>query len=365
MEKLGREVLFLRGKPGENDRNSTGAFCRLPDGSILFVWNEYYGTGWEDNHPCNIVCLTSRDEGETWGEKRILMKHDPASMNISVISLCNLYSGELGMIYSFRRKTVVNGNPFGSIVYYFVRSRDEGRSWSQPVNCMPVRVDNYYAGVDSLIRLKSGRLMYSTGRQTLFDEDRSFGPGVVCFFCSDDDGETWHKLPAEIGDTVKGDDCGWQEPRLYELPDGTLWCYARSGLGWQFNAFSHDGGQTWSPMVPNFDFSAPPSPMVIKKAGPYTVSVFNPVPRHVDSPAKRLFGRTPIIFGAAPADQVKVEKYYALEDDLNNAYCYPLVCEGTDSFLVAYEHSADTSDCHTAIKMVKIRYDEIRLDAQI
>lgn len=361
MRKIGKQVLMIGGTGTGNLRNGAGCFVTLRSGAIVYAYTEYLGTGWDDHHPSRISCYTSYDRAETWTDKRVLMALPAQAKNISLISLQRMDNGDLGMLYSFRRKDTPDEQILGSITHLFVRSQDDGINWSAPIDCMPVRQDNYYAiANDRLLRLKSGRWIYAISRHSVFEERTAFAPGVVCFFCSDDDGFTWKKLPAEIGNTVAGDVDGWQEPGLYERADGSLWCYARSGLGWQFSACSYDGGRNWSPMMPDYNYSSPPSPMIVKPVGGCTVAVFNPAPRRVDQTQSRLMGRTPLVCGVSEDEGETVSRMYYLEDDPNNAYCYPCLFDGGGYFLVSYDHSNGTQDCHSCVKITKIRYEEIQ-----
>ena len=363
MKKIGTQVALIGGADAGNSRNGAGSFVRLRSGALLYAYTEFLSGGWDDHHPSRISCLTSFDEGDTWGKKRVLLELPAGAKNIALISLERMDNGNLGMLYSFRRMDTPADQITGTITHLFARSLDEGQTWSEPVDCMPVRKDNYYAiGNDRLVRLKSGRWIYPISRHSVFEENTAFAPGVVCFFCSDDDGFTWHKLPAEIGGSLAGDVDGWQEPGLYEHDDGTLWCYARSGLGWQFKSYSYDGGRNWSPMMPDYNYSSPPSPMTVRKVGPCTVAVFNPVPRRVDERQTRLMGRTPLCCAVSADDGRHISSLYYLEDDPDNAYCYPSVFDGGGYFLVSYDHSNGTADCHNSVKMIKIRYDEIQLE---
>ena len=72
MKKIGREVLFLRVKPG-NPRNGEGAFLRLNDGRIMHFYTKYDGNRWDDHCLADIVAIFSNDEGETWGNERVIV----------------------------------------------------------------------------------------------------------------------------------------------------------------------------------------------------------------------------------------------------------------------------------------------------
>ena len=361
MSTIGRQVAMIGGADTGNFRNGSGSFVRLRSGSILFAYTEYLGAGWDDHHPSRISCYLSHDEGESWTDKRVVMELPEDAKNIALIALVPMDNGDLGMMYSYRRMDTPADDGTGTLTHYIVRSKDDGRSWSEPVDCMPVLKDDFYAiANDRLIRLRSGRWIYPIGRHSVFTEGVEFEPGVVCFFCSDDDGFTWQKLPVEIGDSLPGDLEGWQEPGLYEMEDGTLWCFARTGLGWQFKAYSYDDGRSWTPLMPDYRYSSPPSPMAVKKVGSHTVSIFNPVPRRVDATDGRIMGRTPLICAVSDDDGKTIHRGYYLEDDPNNGYCYPTVFDAGGYFLVSYDHSNNSGDCHNSVKITKVHYEEIQ-----
>ena len=71
MRKIGRQVHFV--PTSENNlRNGEGSFIRLRNGSIMFVYTEFYGDDWEDEATARFVSIFSDDEGETWREKNVL-----------------------------------------------------------------------------------------------------------------------------------------------------------------------------------------------------------------------------------------------------------------------------------------------------
>ena len=59
--------------PG-NPRNSEGSFLRLNDGRIAFAYSRYSGDSADDHAYAEIACIFSSDEGETFGDERILVR---------------------------------------------------------------------------------------------------------------------------------------------------------------------------------------------------------------------------------------------------------------------------------------------------
>jgi hypothetical protein len=66
---------------------------------------------------------------------------------------------------------------------------------------------------------------------------------------SRDNGATW-QLGAEIDLGQHGDHAGAVEPTVVELHDGRIWMLIRTNLGKFWEAFSSDGGLTWSTPAP-------------------------------------------------------------------------------------------------------------------
>lgn len=356
MKKVGRQVLFLETGPG-NPRNGEGSFLRLRDGSIFFGYTEYTGSGWHDHASARLSCLISRDEGETWGEKGILLEKPENCKNIMSLSLLRMGNGDVGAFY-------IRKNLDGTDGLWLIRSSDEGKTWSEPINCMGAYQDTdyYVLNNDRVLRLKNGRILFSACRHSIFTGSENLAPGVVCFFCSDDDGFTWRKTNTEFAMPFPGDPVGFQEPGLYEREDGSLWCYLRTRLGCQFQCFSQDGGESWSFPEPNYFFSSPDSPMLVKDAGRCTLAVFNPIPRYTTRPESEPWGRTPLVC-AVSHDRGKTfskEGLYAIEEDLSNGYCYPALLEGPNCFLLAYYHSNGTGICLNSCKIVKVSLDELQ-----
>ena len=356
MKKIGRQVLFLETGPG-NPRNGEGSFLRRKDGSIFFGYTEYTGSSWHDHASARLSFLISHDEGETWGEKGILLEKPEACKNIMSLSLLRMANGDMGAFY-------IRKNLDGTVGLWLIRSGDEGESWSEPYSCMgPFQDSDYYVlNNDRVVRLKSGRILFSTCRHTIFTDSETLTPGVVCFFCSDDDGFTWQKTETEFAMPFPGDPVGFQEPGLYQWEDGTIWCYLRTRLGCQFQCFSRDDGDSWTFPEPNYFFSSPDSPMQVKDAGDCTLAIFNPVPRFTTRSATEPWGRTPLVC-AVSHDRGKTfspEGIYAIEDDLSNGYCYPAMLEGPGYFLLAYYHSNGTGICLNSCKIVKVSFDELQ-----
>ncbi len=355
IKKIGRQVHFIPARKGQV-RNGEGSFIRLTDGTILFGYTEFSGESREDEGIARICAIFSCDNGESWSDKQVLFETPENAINIMSLSLLSMQNGDIGAFY-------IQKATDGCTKIMLTRSANDGKTWSEPVNCIEeLEAPDYYVlNNDRVIRLKNGRILLPLARHTIYCPEDVFMPGELCFFYSDDDGKTFHKTNQELKCPFPNDPNGFQEPGLFELEDGKIWCYIRTGLGFQFQCFSEDSGESWSTPEPNTFFSSPCSPMHVRACGDFTVAIFNPVPEHIlrDDEAE-FWGRTPYAM-AVSLDKGKTferKNLYYIEDDLNNGYCYPAILAGDDHFFVAYYHSNNTDCCLNSTKIIKIMYDE-------
>lgn len=355
MKIIGKQVHFIAASDG-NPRNGEGSFIRLKDGSVMFGYTEFLGDSRDDDTDAQISAVISADEGESWGKKRILFEKPENAKNVMSLSFLRMNNGDIGAFYIIK-----NNDDTDKIV--FTRSADEGKSWSEPINCLDCleKQDYYVLNNDRVIKLKSGRIIFAAARHTIHSHSDTFMPGEVCFFYSDDDGESWSKTETELICPFKNNPDGFQEPGLYEMKDGRLWCYIRTDIGFQFECFSADGGMSWSVPEPNLFFSSPCSPMLIKDCGLLTVAVFNPVPEHILRDDNDLWGRTPYALAVSTdkGETFSRDKLFYLENDTSNGYCYPALLSDDEYFLVAYYHSNNSGCCLNSTTIIKVTYSEI------
>lgn len=355
MKKIGKQVNMLSTSEG-NPRNGEGSFFRLHSGAIAYAFTEFKDISREDEANADITVIYSYDEGETWSERNILFKKSEASANLMCFSFLPMENGDAGIFY-------IEKYTDGTDTVIFRRSSDDMATWSEPMDCLSELPKDYYViNNDRPLRLSNGRILLPIARHSIYAECEDFPAGVVLFVYSDDDGKSWHKVKEELVCPFPNDPVGLQEPGLYQLPDGTVWCYIRTGLGFQFKSFSADNGETWTAPEPDVRFSSPASPMLVKDCCGKTVAIFNPIPEHIlrDDDAE-FWGRTPYVI-AVSDDNGKTftrEKLFYLEDDLNNGYCYPAVYDGGDYALIAYYHSNGTDCCLNSTKIIKIKKHEL------
>jgi sialidase-1 len=332
-----RVVLEVPPGPG-NARNSEGAFIALKDGRILFVYSRFIGSDHSDHAKAVLAARRSQDEGETWDADTIIATPDEErAMNVMSVSLLRLQNGDVGLFYCLRFS-------WHDLRMYVRRSSDEGLTWSTPVRCMPA-AEYHVVNNDRVVRLSSGRLIIPAAlHRRMADPDAPTSRdwrGQAVFFLSDDDGRTWRESATFAALTIPHTRTGLQEPGVIELPGGTIWAWARTDLGRQYETFSFDGGETWSEPRPS-RFTSPNAPLSMKQMPGSTklLAVWNPIPNYQTRRLERPAGdRTPLVaaIGEGTRDATWGAPFLIDENTTENeGYCYTAIHFTGDSVLLAY-----------------------------
>lgn len=334
-------VLNLENAPG-NPRNSEGAFVTLADGRILFAYSRYYGDSWADEATARICGRYSTDGGRTWSDSEVVLVENEGKRNVMSVSLLRLQNGRIGLWY-LRKNSVVDCRPMMRI------SRDEGKTWDRAALCIPAP-GYFVVNNDRVIQLHGGRLVIPAGYhraklpvsrdpQKIYEgfEQRA----LAIFYLSDDGGRKWREskdwwaLPVPSGS-------GLQEPGVVELADGRLYAYCRTDVGCQYEMFSGDGGETWTPPRPSA-FRSPCAPLNIKRI-PSTgdlLAVWNDrsgrlAPATGKDFSGKSWGRTPLVSAISRDEGKTWEGHKLLESDPDHGYCYTAIHFAGDAVLLAY-----------------------------
>ena len=353
--KIGRHICFIDVSDG-NPRNGEGSFIRLENGDILHVYSRYVGNDYHDDCIASLAGIISKDDGESFGEPFTIVECPADAKNVMSVSLLRMGNGDIGMGYI--QKEDYEGNVICR--YLLIRSSDEGKTWSEPISCIE-DYDRYIINNDRLLRLQNGDILFSAAVRSVKNKNGKAPRSVAHLFRSTDDGKTFFDqgmiFEAPFGEM---DTIGLQEPGLFQFEDGKIWIYFRTQLGCQYVSYSEDNGYSWSPVVPDFRFTSPRSPMLVKTAGKYTVAVFNPVPEGAFNPAPFGMDRTPLMLSVSDDGGYTFPRSFLLEDDPKNAYCYPAIIECEGGFLVSYYHSNNSNIFLHCTKIAKVSFDEIK-----
>ena len=222
---------FLRHAKG-NPRNSEGALVQLNDGSILFAYTRYNNPEglWRDSTSADIYAIKSSDKGLTWSEPFLVIKN--TAENVMSVSLLRLQDGKIALVYS--KKSSIPGYSVIDCRPFICFSSDEGVSWSEPIDIVNVPYLYLVNRNDSLVQLKSGRLILPVSYHPYISTpELVIGQGIALYFLSDDGGLTWRRS-RECCYPHHSLKRGLMEPGVVELNDGRLLGWFRSLNGCQY-----------------------------------------------------------------------------------------------------------------------------------
>ncbi len=344
-------------RPDEtHPRHSEGAFLRLADGSILFAYSRFAGDA-NDNAHSEIAACVSHDEGETWGETRILFTPEEfGAINVMSVSLMRMQDGDLGLF--------LIAKPSAAIYRVFLcRSRDDGLSFYSRVDCLSDMAQGCYVlNNDRVLRLSSGRLILPLAYHRsnhLAGEAHMDGRATAVFALSDDDGFTWREARDTIALSFTRTRTGLQEPGAIERRDGSIWAWFRTDLMAQYEAFSFDGGEHWTGAQPS-RFTSPASPMKIARAGSGRLyAIWNPIPNYNGRELSRAgWGRTPLVLAFSDDDGMSWSRPDVIEDEPGHGYCYPSMFFTADGCLLTSYCSGGEEDglclARTTIRKIEL-----------
>ncbi|WP_435015404.1 sialidase family protein [Tundrisphaera sp. TA3] len=315
-------IPLLPPRPG-NPRNSEGAFIKLEDGRILFVYTHFTGGG-GDHDAAHLASRESSDGGQTWTAEDVVVLPNEGGRNVMSVSLLRLAPGEIGLFYLRKDGT-------DNCRLYLRRSRDEAKTWSEPTLCMD-QAGYFVVNNDRVILTKSGRLVVPACRHEL-NAAKRHNPGTALCFLSDDLGRTWRHGTTELV-PPPASRSGLQEPGVVELRDGRLMMLCRTDQGSQFRSYSRDGGDTWEPAVPT-DILSPLSPASVKRI-PSTGDLLMVWNDHASIAPELKAKRTPFTVAISKDDGATWGPSRILEDNPEGWYCYTAILFEGDRVLLGH-----------------------------
>lgn len=247
--------LFVAGHEGYHTYRIP-AVIRTKDGALL-AFCEGRKTNGSDRGDIDLLVKRSSDGGRTWGPHQVVWDDGDNTCG----NPCPVVDETTGTVWLFgthnlgadHETDIINKRAKGTRTVWLLRSDDHGRTWSRAA-AMPHLKDPswgwYATGPGVGIQMKhgphAGRLVipcdhsYDDPQGKLRDGPYEYGSHVLY---SDDHGRTW-----KLGGVVRPKTNECQVVELAQ-PAGKLLLNMRSyrEQGCRAEAFSSDGGQTWTP----------------------------------------------------------------------------------------------------------------------
>jgi len=314
--------------PGENNpRNSEGDFIHLADGRLMFVYTRFTD-GAADHSAASLVARFSDDDGKTWTAADTEIVTNEGGFNVMSVSLLRLQNGQIALFYA-RKNSHTDCRPI-------MRTSDnEGKSWSEPVECITDQIGYYVLNNDRVIQMRNGRLLLPLALHRKLEDEKADWKGHILCYYSDNDGQTWQRSETTMkASDEDGKRLVAQEPGIVELNDSSLRMFIRSDAGNQLRSESHDGGVTWSAMQPS-NIISPVSPASIERI-PQTGDLLLVWNNHHSVDDAHRGKRTPLTVAISKDDGETWEKVKTLADDPNGWYCYTAIEFSGDHVLLGH-----------------------------
>ncbi len=343
------DEIVYEGSPS-NRRNSEASLLRCPDGRLMLVHTRFLDKG-ADHAPADLFVQYSED-GQHWGNGKVLLARKDYA-NVMAPGLVRLDAETIGITYIKK----LDSNRAG---LEFMRSTDNGNSWSDPVeitamDCYTVSLNNTF------IKTKAGRLIQpiyqtKTGGWVVDEHYKA-----TCVF-SDDLGRSWKQSESWV-------DCpgrGAMEPVIFEAGDEKLVMFLRTDQGWIYSAESQDGGESWTESS-NTNIRSPQAPCMIITAGEGETGILCWNEKVVEG-AQHGGPRNPLYLASCDLSNgyLNWENKFVLQESENDVrtFGYPsLYVEGNTLWISYYESSGKIAlDCQ-GTKFISLRLACVEMQA--
>lgn len=321
---------------GDNPRNSEGDFINLKDGRIMFVYSRYTGTSSSDHAPAHLAARFSEDEGKSWTEEDDTVVENEGGMNVMSVSLLRLHNGDIALFY-LRKNSIEDCIPMMRI------SKDEAKSWSEPIQCITDKEGYFVLNNARVIQLKDGRLLMAVALHKVKDGQWTDKADLYSYY-SDDNGITWRsslKVPNESEIIT-------QEPGIIEMKDGRVMMYIRASGGFQQLAYSSDRGESWS----HIETSNIPSPLspatieIVPKTNDWLLVWNNNDGTNPETKGKR----TPLTMAISRDEGKTWVNVKNIREDTDGWYCYIAIhFVDNDHALLGYCAGSQSKKTHLSI----------------
>ncbi len=331
-------------------RSGEGSAVLLKNGEILFIYSRFTGGGADHDTADLFGGILDPASGDI-KDGRIFFD-DPGALNQMAVCLERFRNGDIGIAYI--RKSAPDADDI-----FFSSSADEGKNWSKSVRVNSVSDEKYVVvNSDRMRQFSSGRIAIPAALKGTPQESSSLG-----MFYSDDDGKTWHlSTRARVMDEniipphalreqdrqYWDDGCNYehrlQEPGVEEMADGRILIYCRTTLGYMYQAYSEDNGETWSDLKAAPEIVATASPQSIRRipGSRRLLCFFNDRREASFANADENWNwRTPLTLAVSDDNAESWRIVGNIEDDSHN-YCYTSILFLDDKVLLTYYESENT-----------------------
>ncbi len=206
----------------------SGPFVHAYDGSIV-------GLGGQN-------AFRSTDGGQTWETYPALSGENISFADHSIVRVGR------DLVAAFCNEKEKKAGPFGDgwgtvgspadyqIPVYSIRSTDNGRTWSEPLEIQR----EWVGALRAMVATKGGRVVLATMAVVPWHH-------VIRVYISDDRGEHWiNTAMIDMPECHINDHDGAMEPKLLQRKDGSLFMLIRTTKGTFYSSVSNNGGVTWS-----------------------------------------------------------------------------------------------------------------------
>ncbi|AQQ70481.1 Sialidase precursor [Limihaloglobus sulfuriphilus] len=241
-----RKPLFASGQDGY-DTYRIPSIIATSKGTVLAVC-EGRKEGVSDTGDIDLILKRSEDSAKTWSETKLIWSDG----NNTCGNPCLVENKKTGTIFLFstwnlgsdHEREILKGQSKDTRRVYYLKSSDEGKTWSKPVEITKDSKKEYWkwyatgpgVGIQLEYGLYKGRLVIPANHSYIGPEGNVFGSHVIY---SDDNGQSWN-----LSDSILP---GLNESQVVELIDGKLLMNMRNYRyrGSRGLAFSTNGGQSW------------------------------------------------------------------------------------------------------------------------
>jgi sialidase-1 len=313
------EIIMVAKARGKVVRNSEATMVERKDGTLFAVWQEFQkGQGDSDFFPGQLVAMTSRDGGRTWGSYRVLVENEPGDVNVFSPSLLRLPDGDLLFCFMRYHSFARARNKYPPASAFAWVSSDEGKTFRPRATLWKERPVTLCSA--TLRRLASGRVVLPVNRDlSTKGQPDHWEAGA---YYSDDEGKSWR----ESDNWVDLPRRGAMEPHVEERRDGSVLMVMRTQLGFLYQSVSKDGGKTWAKAT-SLGVEAPEScPELIKIPSTGDLLLIWNASRYDPKWASHFGKRTPLSAAVSTDDGKTWGKPRHLETDPGWAFSNPGCC---------------------------------------